>query len=410
MKWFDDAKFGMFIHWGIYSVPAGEWQGKTNYAEWIMLQGNIPSAEYRKFAGEFDPVKFDARAWVRAAKDAGMKYLVITAKHHDGFCMYDTKLTDYSVVRATPWRHDPMRDLAAACRAAGIVSCFYYSVPDWHYPDFPAKYSQRGFHGDPNPAANLENYVTYMKGQVRELLSNYGPIGIMWFDGGGSFKNSDQPRAQLLHAQEIVDEIHALQPGCLVNNRLGLPGDYGTPEQKIPGAKQTNAFEVCMTLNRHWGYNKFDNRWKSSPVVISNLVDIASKGGNYLLNIGPTAEGVFPPQAVQILQEVGRWMKINGDSIYGTTASPLDSAPAWGRITQKGRRYYLHVFNWPQDGRIVVQNLPGAPVRASFLATKRRLTVTRDGAEFAISLPTSPLDNVDSVIVLETASAKSETR
>src|SRR5512146_1476386 len=200
-EWFRHDKFGMFIHWGIYSVPAGEWKGGKDHAEWIMLTGKIPSAEYEKFATGFNPVKFDATQWVQLAKDAGMKYLVITSKHHDGFCMYDSKLTDYDIMQATPFGRDPMKELAAACQQTGLKFCFYYSVPDWHYAEFPAKYSQRGFHGNPNPNADLNKYVEYMKGQVRELLSNYGPIGIMWFDGGGSF--SKQPMAELIHAQEI---------------------------------------------------------------------------------------------------------------------------------------------------------------------------------------------------------------
>src|SRR4051812_37182194 len=255
MAWFKDARFGMFIHWGIYAVPAGEWEGKTNYAEWFQLQTKMPNAQYEKFAQQFNPTKFDAKAWAKTAKDAGMKYVVITAKHHDGFSMYDSKLTAYDIVDATPYKKDPMKELADAVRAEGMTFCFYYSVPDWHNRDFPAKYSQRatatqpGFHGDPNPDADPEKYVEYVKGQVRELLTNYGPIGIMWYDGGGSFAKNNELRTKVMHAQEIVDMIHQIQPNCLVNNRLGLEGDYGTPEQKIPDAKSDTPFEVCMTLN-----------------------------------------------------------------------------------------------------------------------------------------------------------------
>src|SRR5439155_20601574 len=252
--------------------------------------------------------KFDAKAWAKVAKNAGMKYVVITAKHHDGFSMFDSKLTDYDIVDATPYKRDPMKELAEAVRAEGMTFCFYYSVPDWHHPDFPAKYSQRvdkttglGFHGDPNPDADVEKYVAYVKGQVRELLTNYGPIGILWFDGGGSFGKDNDLRIKVMHAQEIIDMIHEIQPNCLVNNRLGLPGDYGTPEQKIPDKKSDTPWETCMTLNKHWGYNKNDHDWKEPKEVIQKLADIASKGGNYLLNIGPTAEGEFPPESIQIL-------------------------------------------------------------------------------------------------------------
>jgi len=296
MAWWHKAKFGLFIHWGIYAVPAGEWKGGKNHAEWIMLTGHILSPEYEKFAGQFNPVKFDASAWARVARDAGMKYMVITSKHHDGFCMFDSKLTKYDIVDATPYGRDPMKSLAAACADTGIRFCFYYSVADWHYPDFPAKYSQRGFHGAPNPNADIERYVAYMKGQVRELLTHYGPIGILWFDGGGSFRGYSM--SNLIHSNEIISMIRGLQPDCIVNNRLGVPADYGTPEQRIPGGKQRQAFEVCMTLNRHWGYNKNDHAWKQSPEVIHKLVDIVSKGGNFLLNVGPTAEGVFPPESI----------------------------------------------------------------------------------------------------------------
>src|SRR5687767_1241287 len=214
LAWFREARFGMFIHWGLYAVPAGEWDGKTDYGEWIMLQAKIPSAEDEKLAGRFNPEKFDAREWVRIATEAGMKYLVAAAKHHDGFSMYDPRQADYSIVKASPYVRDPMKELAAACREAGITFCFYYSLPDWHHPEFPARYSQRGFHGAPNPHADLDKYVAYLKAQVRELLTNYGPIGILWFDGGGSFKTVPN-RAELIHADEIVKLVRELQPGCL---------------------------------------------------------------------------------------------------------------------------------------------------------------------------------------------------
>ena len=410
MAWYEQARFGMFIHWGIYSVPAGEYEGQTNYAEWFQLSTKMPAAQYAKYAAQFDPVKFNAKAWVKTAKDAGMKYIVITAKHHDGFCMFDTKLTDYNVVQATPWHHDPLKDLAEECRKQGIVFCVYYSEPDWHYPDFPAQYSQHGFHGDPNPDADLDKYVAYMQGQVRELLSNYGPIGIVWFDDGGAFRGTMENRtngATLIHAADTIELIHHLQPACLVNNRLGLHGDYTTPEQRIPANGLPGAWETCMTLNRHWGYNKDDNHWKSAATVVSNLVDIASKGGNYLLNVGPTSEGVFPAPAVQILGEVGKWMKVNGDSIYGTTRSPLEEQPAWGRVTQKGNKLYLHVLDRPKDGKLILDTSFLQPGRAWLLAdsNKRKLaaksTLDNHGFTLAINLPPLLPDPIDTVIVLE---------
>ncbi|HSU53846.1 MAG TPA: alpha-L-fucosidase [Candidatus Dormibacteraeota bacterium] len=405
MAWFNDARFGMFIHWGIYAVPAGEWDGKQNYAEWFQLQTAMPNAQYEKFAAQFNPTNFNAREWVRVAKAAGMKYMVITAKHHDGFCMYDSKLTDYNIVKATPYGRDPMKELAHEARRAGLKFCFYYSVPDWHNPDFPQKYSQRGFHGGPNPDADLEKYVAYLKGQVSELLTNYGPVSIIWFDGGGSFKDVPDKRAALIHAQEVIDLIHKLQPDCLVNNRLGVPADYGTPEQKIPGARPTNSFEVCMTLNKHWGYNKHDHDWKQPKEVMHNLVDIASKGGNYLLNVGPTADGRFPAEAVRILEDLGGWLNRNGDSIYGTTGSPLDTAPAWGRLTQKGHKVFLHVFNWPGDGKLSLEGLKPKVQRAYLLdhPSKKQLAVTQDGGKLTVAIPQVAPDDEDTVIVLDTA-------
>ena len=410
MAWFNEARFGMFIHWGIYSVPAGEWKGQNRYGEWFQLETKMPAAQYAQFAGQFDPTQFDAKVWVKTAKDAGMKYIVITSKHHDGFCMFNTKLTDYNIVKATPWHHDPMKDLAAACKDAGIRLDFYYSVPDWHHPDFPAQYSQHRFHGDPNPNADLDKYVAYVKEQLHELLTQYGPIGILWFDDGGSFEGMARTNmAALMRAQDIIDEIHQLQPRCIVNNRLGLPADYGTPEQHIPGGHLTNAFEVCMTLNDHWGYNKADQKWKSSKAVTQNLADIASKGGNYLLNVGPTPVGTFPSEAVKILGQVGDWMKVNGDSIYSTTASPLNEQPSWGRVTQKGNKLYLHVFDWPKDGKLVV-DLPSLTVtNAYLLANSQKLesnwTQTDHGVDpyvTTIHLPSEPIDPIDTVIVLNT--------
>jgi alpha-L-fucosidase len=409
LKWFNDARYGMFIHWGLYAVPAGEWEGKTNYGEWIQLQAKLACATYDALAKQFNPTKFDAKQWARIAKEAGMKYVVITAKHHDGFSMYDTKLSEFDIVDATPYAKDPMKELADAVRAEGLTFCFYYSIPDWHHPEFPAKYSQRatkegkpGFHGNPKDDADIEKYNQFMKGQVRELLTNYGPIGILWFDGGGSFMKDDPLRAKVIHAQEIIDMIRQLQPNCLVNNRLGLPADYGTPEQHIPGEAPKTAFEVCMTLNKHWGYNKADDNWKQPKEVIRNLADIASKGGNYLLNVGPTAEGLIPDESVKILGEVGKWMKTNGEAIYGTSASPFATVPAWGRATRKGKMVYLHVFDWPKDGNLALPGLSPAPKAAYLLSDSNRkpLPVLR-GEVAAITVPKDPPDSNNSVIAVE---------
>jgi alpha-L-fucosidase len=414
LEWFNQAKFGLFIHWGPYAVPGGEWDGKTSYGEWLMLQANIPSKKYEEIARQLNPVKFDAREWVGLAKDAGMNYLVITAKHHDGFCMYDSKLTDYDIVDFTPFKRDPLKELAEESRKAGIKFCAYYSIVDWHHPDFPAKYSQLrrdvpgGFHGDPQPNADIKKYAQYMKGQVRELLTQYGDVGILWFDGGGSFRNRD--RRVLLDGAGLVDMIHEQQPGCLVNNRLGFGADYGTPEQTIPDAATGKAFEVCMTLNKHWGYNKADQDWKSARTVIHNLVDIASKGGNYLLNVGPTAEGIIPPEAVRILREAGQWVKANGEAIYGTTAGPsLENIRVGNdaRMTRRPGKLYLTLLEWPRDRTVFMEGMKGHLVGKIYaLGDPERKPLQYEAGErtVKIQLPAAAPDPNATVLVIELAS------
>jgi alpha-L-fucosidase len=247
--------------------------------------------------------------------------------------------------------------------------------------------------------------VEYVKGQVKELLTNYGPIGILWFDDGGSFGNKDDLRSKVMHGQEIVDMVHELQPKCLVNDRLATTSDYGTPEQRIPGGKSDKPFEVCMTLNKHWGYNKADKNFKQPKEVIQNLVDIASKGGNYLLNVGPTAEGIIPEESVNILAEVGKWMKTNGESIYGTSASPFDAAPKWGRVTSKDKKVYLHVFEWPKGGKLAAPAMPSKPTKACLLSDpEKKLEFAQGEAEedsVVVKVPENAPDAIDSVIVVE---------
>lgn len=354
LKWFNEARFGMFIHWGPYALAAGEWNGKDSYGEWLQCDARIPNTEYEKLSAAFNPVKFDAKAWAKMAKVAGMKYLVFTTKHHDGFCMFDSQYTDYSIVKFSPYKKDLTKALADACREEGIIFCPYYSSTDWHHPEVPAKYMQKGFHGASNPDANMEKYTEYMHHQVEELLTNYGKVGVLWFDAGGAFRGED--RNKLLDAENLVKKIRAKQPECLINNRLGAGADYGTPEQKIPNNSMgiATSWETCMTMNDHWGYNKADKNWKAADTLIRKLVECASKGGNYLLNIGPTGDGEFPPESIERLNAIGKWMRVNGEAIYGTTASPFASAPEWGRLTQKGNMLYLFVYNLPAGGKMVL--------------------------------------------------------
>ncbi len=434
LDWWREARFGMFIHWGLYSIPAGEWPGKGNgHAEWIRDTARIPVGEYETLKERFNPVKFDADKWVAAAKGAGMRYVCITTKHHDGFCLFDTKQTDWSVMH-TPFKRDIMKEMAEACRKQGVVPCWYHSIMDWHHPDYtprrPWEQATR-----PTAGADFERFNAYLKNQVSELLTNYGPIGVMWFDGQweGTWNHA--------RGQDLYDHCRKLQPSVIVNNRcdrgpnmgsingpeeqgVRYAGDYLTPEQEIPATGLGTDWETCMTMNNHWGYNAFDHHFKTTEDLLHKLADIASKGGNFLLNVGPTAEGEIPTESLQRLAEIGEWMEVNGESIHGTQAGPFEAAPAWGRCTMKpynagiaagkagnartATRLYLHVFHWPADGRLVVPGIFNEPREAFLLANKQQnLTVTRGGGggenfdSLVIDLPQRAPDAIDSVVVLD---------
>jgi alpha-L-fucosidase len=347
----------MFIHWGLYAIPAGEWRGRVidGLAEWIMLRARIPVAEYAPLASRFNPISFDADAWARLAAESGAKYLTITAKHHDGFCMFDSQYTDYTIVRATPFGRDPMAELAAACARHGVRLCFYYSqTQDWHHPG-----------GDGNDwdyadaTRDFDGYVErYVKPQVRELLTGYGPIGLMWFD--------TPKRMTANQSRELVDLVHALQPACLVNGRIGNGlGDYAeTSDNLIPGSELPADWETPATINDTWGFKNSDHNWKSPAELVQKLADIASKGGNYLLNVGPTADGVIPRPSVERMRAVGAWLATNGRSVYGTRPGPLQGFDAY-RTTHRGSTIYVHVFDWPLDGVLRLPALPGKPVSAT---------------------------------------------
>ncbi len=370
-EWWREARFGMFIHWGIYAVPADatDLQGKKKIAEWYMSNKQMQVRDYEKLAAQFNPVKFDARRWVKTAKDTGMKYIVITTKHHDGFCMFDSKLTDYCITKATPFKRDPLQELAAECRRQGIRLCFYHSIMDWHHPDYLPR---RPWEAQTRPVGggNLDRYIEYMQGQLRELLTNYGPIGVLWFDGGWEHS------AQEFHARVVNALIRSLQPSILINNRNCLPGDFMTPEQFVPaqGLPPGRLWETCMTINDTWGYAKNDNNWKPAELLIRTLIDTASKGGNFLLNVGPTAEGEFPEAINDRLARLGEWMKVNGESIYGTSRSPFRTLSFNGRVTAKGNTLYLHVFSWP-EARLELTGLETRVLTARALDGGETLTV-----------------------------------
>jgi alpha-L-fucosidase len=399
IQWFQHDKLGMFIHWGPYSALAGEWKGQRvpvgNEAEWIMQRFNIPVAEYRERARQFNPVNFDAEAWVALAKAAGMKYLVVTAKHHDGFAMYASKVTKYNIVDWTPFHRDPLKELAEACKRAGIRFCVYYSHrEDWDHPD--------GFGNSWDYDRSKKDFTRYLeeksKPQLRELLSNYGPLGLVWFDRG-----MDTPE----HTREFVEIVRQLQPRCLINGRVGgygrdLMGDYQDMDDNgMPADGLQEYWETPQTLNTTWGYSKFDQQWKTPGDVIHRMVEIVSKGGNYLLNIGPMGDGTIPAPSVATLRKVGEWVRANGESIYGTSASPVREQP-WGRSTVQGDKLYLHVFSWPGDGVLRMPGLKNELRSAYALADpSRKLTLQRIDGNVAITLPAKPLDELDTVIVLQ---------
>lgn len=412
MQWWRDARFGLFIHWGLYSIPAGEWNGSTNHAEWIRTTAQIPLKEYDKLVDQFNPVKFNADEWVKMAKDAGMKYIVITSKHHDGFGLFDSKFTDFDVM-STPFKRDILKELSDACHKHGIKICFYHSIMDWHHPDYLPR---REWEADrPVDQADFNRFFQYLKNQLKELLTNYGEIGVLWFDG----EWEDTWNSKL--GIELYNYVRSLQPNIIINNRVGVGrsgmegltkegefgGDFGTPEQQIPPTGFPGVdWESCITMNNYWGYNKFDKDFKSAKELLQMLVDIASKGGNFLLNVGPTADGLFPQESIQRLKEIRDWMNLNNESIYETHASPFANL-TWGRCTKKSlgnnTRLYLHVFNWPQDGKLVLPGILNKPVQAYILSDKRRnlLAATRDEDAIIIHVPSKPLNEVNTVIVLD---------
>ncbi len=423
LAWWHDARFGMFIHWGVYSLWAGQYHGYKQTrggAEWIMNRCKIPVAEYRERAGEFNPVKYDPEVWVKMAKDAGMKYIVITSKHHDGFALFDSKASDWDVVDATPYGKDLLKPLAEACKKHGIKLGFYYSqAQDWVNPGgavarklmkegWPNPDSTRidrytaehGGHWDPvQETASFDEYIDRVAvPQVREILSNYGEVAVLWWD---------TPTNMTDGAALKLQEQLTLQPKIITNDRLkrpNFPGDIKTPEQRIPGQGELAGqnWETCMTMNGSWGYRD-DNKWKSTETLIRNLMDIASKGGNFLLNVGPKQDGTFPEKSVQRLKEIGRWMDTNSEAIYGTKAGPFGVLP-WGRCTQKEENgktiLYLAVFDWPKDGKLTVPGLKSNIRSVTLLATGHKLRASNNTDGLVITLPQTAPDPVAPVIKL----------
>ncbi len=400
MAWWREARFGMFIHWGVYSVPAGIHDGErvNGIGEWIMQRAKIPVVDYRSYAQRFNPVKYDADAWARLAKAAGMRYVVITSKHHDGFALFDSAVTDWDVVDATPYGKDLLRPLVEACKKHGLKIGFYYSqAQDWTHVGGSKRGYDDGDGWDPAHRGSFDEYLARIaQPQVREILTGYD-IDLIWWD---------TPHLMTQERAEKLRPLLKLRPGILSNNRLvaGDKGDFSTPEQHIPATGLDSDWETCMTMNDTWGYKSYDGNWKSTETLVRNLVDAASKGGNYLLNVGPTALGEFPEPSVERLREIGRWMDTNGDSIYGTTASPFSNL-SWGRCTKKvtdgSVTLYLHVFDWPTSGELRLIELRSEVVEAKLMATGDRLSVARGRDGLVINVPPTGPDPIDNVIVLK---------
>jgi len=413
LDWWRDARFGMFIHWGLYAVPAGTWGEETRHAEWIRTTAQIPLETYDKLVDEFNPVKFDADAWCEMAKDAGMGYIVITSKHHDGFCLFESEYTDFDIM-STPFNRDIMKELAKAAPKYDIRMSWYHSIMDWHHPDYLPRRgweTQRSSEG-----ANLDRFREYLHAQVTELLTKYGPIGVMWFDGEWESTWRGE------YGKELYELCISLQPEVIVNNRLGARGgmegltgmdgyaggyggDYMTPEQEIPDAVDKGLdWETCMTMNDRWGYNSNDHNFKSVTDLLQKLSDIVSKNGNFLLNVGPKPDGTFPEESIQRLSEIGDWMDVNGEAIHGTVGSPFAEL-TWGRATQKlhegSTTLYLHVFDWPTDGELHIPGLAGTVTSARVLGADEGSVFTMGDSEVIVEVPLNKPNAHIGVVALE---------
>ncbi|HAR85632.1 MAG TPA: alpha-L-fucosidase [Clostridium sp.] len=413
-KWFQEARFGMFIHWGLYSIPAA--------GEWIMTNRQMTVEEYKPYFAEFNPTKYNPRQWAKLAKKSGMKYAVMTAKHHDGFCLFDSAYTDYKSTNTKAGR-DLIKEYIDAFRTEDIKIGLYYSLLDWHHEDYPAygdrHHPMRNNTAFKNKIHNFDNYVKYFHNQVKELVTGYGKIDIMWFDF-----SYDNMTGEKWKATELVDMIRKYQPDIIIDNRLDdkksikkanlspYTGDFDSPEQIIPpkGVLNENRnpvpWEACITLNNNWGYASMDKDYKSSKQVVRSLVECVSKNGNMILNVGPNAKGEIPKESVAILEEVGEWLDDNGDSIYGCKGSYLPK-PEWGRYTQNGNLLYAHIYD-RGIGHTNLNNLRGKIKKARLLKDCSEIKVEfpwmaeEFEADAFILLPSAILpDEKDTVVELE---------
>lgn len=392
-QWFRDAKFGIFMHWGLYAEIANQWQGKSYHGsgEWIMNRAKIPAAEYAREAAKFDPTNFDATAIAQFVTDSGARYLVITAKHHEGFAMFGSKVSPYNIVDATPYHQDPMLALSAACRKAGIKFGFYYSqFLDWHEPNGGG--NRWDFNEDTKDYKKY--YAEKSIPQIKELLSNYGPLGLVWFDMPGGL-NKDETLA-------FMQEVRRLQPDCLISSRVGNGfGDFRDfGDSELPPGVMDGPWEAIFTHNDSWGYVNGDLNFKTPCEIIHLLASTSARGGNLLLNVGPDGTGRIPGYSLRFLHEVGEWLAANGDSIYGTTHSPIPDQP-WGVGTLKPGRLFLHVFERPRDGVLFVPGFNAHLKRATLLGHHGSLKAKQSGDDLQITLPATLPDDRDTVVEVD---------
>jgi len=405
-QWFQDAKFGIFLHWGLYSELGGA--GKMGIAEWIMNDEQIPARHYERLAKFFNPTAFNADAWVSTFKSAGAKYVVITSKHHEGFAMFASKVSPYNIVDATPFKRDPLAELAAACRKQGIKLFFYYSQLDWHHPD----YFPRGTtgHASERPAAgDWDRYIDYQNGQLRELLTQYGPIGGIWFDGWWDQKDTAMRNRWRLW--ETYQLIHSLQPAALIGNnhhQSPFPGeDFQMFERDLPGENNMGfnsatvsslPLEMAETMNGSWGFNLIDDQYKSTRTLVRSLVAAAGRNANFLLNTGPLPTGELQPENAQTLGEIGQWLRQYGESVYGTRGGPVAPRP-WGVTTRSGNRIYVHVLDW-SDPQLFVP-LTETVRSARLLRDGRRVEFRKRPGGIELSLPPAAPNEWDRVVRLD---------
>ncbi|MCW3467979.1 alpha-L-fucosidase [Chitinophaga nivalis] len=393
LKWFSEAKFGLFIHWGLYAQLAGKWNDSSYYGsgEWIMQRAKAPAAAYAQVASSFNPVKFDAEAWVKTAKASGFKYIVITAKHHEGFSMYDSKVTEFDIMDATPYKKDPMKALSVACRQQGIPFGFYYSqFLDWHEPNGGGN----NWDFDPQQKDYLAYYRSKSIPQLKELLTNYGPLGLVWFDMPGGLTKAQ--------TQQLTDTLRRLQPGCLFSSRIGHElGDYRDfGDSEVPPVPIPGAWESIYTHNDSWGYIRHDLNFKSPASLIRLLSNVASKGGNLLLNVGPDGDGAWPAASIQYLQAVGKWLLVYGESIYGTTWGLIPAQP-WGVTTSKPGKLFLHVWQAPDSRRLRVPGLTAKIRSVKIAGNNTPLTWQQLPEETIIRLPVTLPDTRNTVLIVE---------